>query len=97
VLFRALFPEAFDQFLSQLDQRLDDRDYVELTKRCWDALSWDPHDPRIDELAAALTHNLLSNATLLAMPTTSLARSDATTATDSSTTTGRTARRRWLA
>ena len=78
-LARALLPESFDDFLTQLEHRLDDPEFVELTKRSWDALSWDPDDPRIDELASALSDNLLANRALLAMPTGFRARSDAAT------------------
>jgi DNA-binding transcriptional MerR regulator len=60
VLARALAPEFFDGFVTQLEQRLADPEYVELQKRGWDALGWDPEDPRLDELAAAITGNLLT-------------------------------------
>jgi DNA-binding transcriptional MerR regulator len=69
VLARALSPELFDMFLTQLEHRLDDPEFVDLTKRGWDARSWEPDDPRIDELAAALTDNLLGNQERLATPT----------------------------
>lgn len=78
VLARALAPEFFDSFLTRLEHRLDDTEYIELTKRSWDAMSWDPDDPRIDELASALSDNLLANRELLAMPTGFQARRDAT-------------------
>lgn len=68
VLARALAPEFYDIFLTQLEHRLDDPEFVDLTKRAWDAQSWDPDDPRIDELAAALADNLLANREHLAMP-----------------------------
>jgi DNA-binding transcriptional MerR regulator len=66
VLARALAPEFLDIFLTQLEQRLDDPEFIDLTKRAWDARSWRPDDPRIDELATALADNLLAN---LVMPT----------------------------
>jgi hypothetical protein len=69
VLARAMAPEFFDIFLTQLEHRLDDSGYVDLTKRAWDARSWDPEDPRVDELASALADNLLANLERLAMPT----------------------------
>jgi hypothetical protein len=69
VLARALWPDFFDIFVTQLEHRLDDPEFVELTKRGWDAQSWDPNDPRIDELASALADNLLANRELLALPT----------------------------
>ena len=42
VLARALVPEIFDSFLTRLEHSLDDPEFVELTKRGWDARSWDP-------------------------------------------------------
>jgi DNA-binding transcriptional MerR regulator len=67
VLFRALVPEGFESFVTQLEYRLDDPEYVSLTRRSWDALSWDPDDPRVEELASALADNLLARPELLAM------------------------------
>ncbi|WP_405940648.1 MerR family transcriptional regulator [Streptomyces sp. NBC_00207] len=68
VLARALVPEIFDSFLARLEDVLDDPEHVELTKRGWDARSWDPDDPRIEELASALTGKLLANGALLTAP-----------------------------
>jgi DNA-binding transcriptional MerR regulator len=79
VLARALAPELFDIFLTQLEHRLDDPEFVHLTKRGWDARSWDPDDPRIDELASALADNLLVNRELLEAPTGYQPRPDAAT------------------
>nr|WP_042194032.1 MerR family transcriptional regulator [Kibdelosporangium sp. MJ126-NF4]CEL21033.1 regulatory protein, MerR [Kibdelosporangium sp. MJ126-NF4]CTQ95453.1 Transcriptional regulator, MerR family [Kibdelosporangium sp. MJ126-NF4] len=79
VLARALAPEFFDTFLTHLEHRLDDPEYVDLTKRSWDALSWNPDDPRIDQLATAVADNLLSNRELLTLPNSFAARSDADT------------------
>ncbi|MFB7353386.1 MerR family transcriptional regulator [Streptomyces gardneri] len=69
VLARALVPEIFDSFLTRLEHSLDDPESVELTKRGWDARTWDPDDPRIEELAATLADKLLADRALLAMPT----------------------------
>ncbi|WP_017608934.1 MerR family transcriptional regulator [Nocardiopsis xinjiangensis] len=65
VLARALDPEFFDGFVTQLEHRLEDPEYVELQKRAWDALSWDPEDPRLEEIASALADNLLTNRALM--------------------------------
>ncbi|GAB7192376.1 hypothetical protein NUM3379_30850 [Kineococcus sp. NUM-3379] len=65
VLAQALAPDFLDGFLAQLEQRLDDPEHVELQKRSWDAVSWDPGDPRVDELASALADNLLAHRELL--------------------------------
>jgi hypothetical protein len=67
VLVRALMPEGFDDFLTQYVHRLDDPEYCDLQKRCWEAESWDPDDPQVEELASALSDNLLANRELLAM------------------------------
>ncbi|MFB9601406.1 MerR family transcriptional regulator [Streptomyces roseofulvus] len=69
VLSRALTPEVFDLFLANLEHRLDDPEFVELTKRGWEARSWDPDDPRIEELASAVAANLLGARALLTLPT----------------------------
>ena len=68
VLTRALAPEFFDIFLTQLEHRLDDPEYVDLTKQVWHAQSWPPDDPRIDDLATAVADNLLTNPEHLAIP-----------------------------
>jgi hypothetical protein len=77
VLARALVPEVFDTFLTRLEHGLDDPEFVELTKRGLDATSWDPDDPRIEELASALADRLLTDRAQLAMPTGFHNRSDA--------------------
>jgi DNA-binding transcriptional MerR regulator len=77
VLTRALIPEVFDSFLTQFEHRLDDPEFVELTKRSWDATSWEPDDPRIEKLASAVADNLLANRELLTMPTEFQNQSDA--------------------
>ncbi|MYS05907.1 MerR family DNA-binding transcriptional regulator [Streptomyces sp. SID6041] len=68
VLSRALTPEIFDLFLTSLEHRLEDPEFVELTKRGWEARSWDPDDPRIEELASAVAANLLGDRALLTPP-----------------------------
>ncbi|GCD41590.1 MerR family transcriptional regulator [Streptomyces paromomycinus] len=68
VLARALVPEIVDSFLTRLELLLDDPEHVELTRRGWDARSWEPDDPRIEELASALTDKLLADRARLTMP-----------------------------
>ncbi|QUX25502.1 MULTISPECIES: MerR family transcriptional regulator [Nocardiopsis] len=68
VLFRALAPEGLDHFLTNLEHRLDDPGYVDLIKRSVAAESWEPEDPRIEELATAIAANLLADRELLAVP-----------------------------
>ncbi|MFE5212265.1 MerR family transcriptional regulator [Streptomyces sp. NPDC056600] len=68
VLTRALVPEIFDSFVTWLEQSLADPETVELTRRGWEARSWDPDDPRIEELASALAGKLLARRELLSTP-----------------------------
>ncbi|CAL9333859.1 hypothetical protein SUDANB120_00126 [Streptomyces sp. enrichment culture] len=68
VLSRALIPEIFDGFLARLELLVCDPEYAELTRRGWEARSWRPDDPRIEELAAALADRLLADRALLEVP-----------------------------
>uniref|UniRef100_A0AAU2UW28 MerR family transcriptional regulator n=1 Tax=Streptomyces sp. NBC_00003 TaxID=2903608 RepID=A0AAU2UW28_9ACTN len=77
VLARALIPEIFETFLTRLEHGLDDPEFVDLTKRGLDATSWDPDDPRIEELASALADKLLTDRALLTTPIGSQQQSDA--------------------
>jgi DNA-binding transcriptional MerR regulator len=64
VLARALVPEGFDGFLAQLEHGLDDAEYVDLIKRGREAETWEPDDPRIEELATAMADRYLANPAL---------------------------------
>ncbi|MGA5170750.1 MULTISPECIES: MerR family transcriptional regulator [Streptomyces] len=77
VLSRALAPELFDLFLANLEHRLGDPEFIELTKCGWEARSWHPDDPRIEELASAVAANLLADRALLTMPAAQRHRPDA--------------------
>ncbi|GAA2402550.1 hypothetical protein [Streptomyces coeruleofuscus] len=65
VLARALVPEGFDGLLTQLEHGLDDPEYIDLTKHGWEAETWEPYDPRIEELATAMADHYLANPALL--------------------------------
>ncbi|MFJ9847342.1 MerR family transcriptional regulator [Kitasatospora sp. NPDC101155] len=69
VLVRALVPEGFDDFLTQLELRLDDPEFIDLTRRGQEAETWEPDDPRIEELATAMADHYLANPALLGSPT----------------------------
>jgi DNA-binding transcriptional MerR regulator len=69
VLVRALVPEGFDDFLTQLELRLDDPDFIDLTRRGQEAETWEPDDPSIEELATAMADHYLANPALLGSPT----------------------------
>ncbi|MFB7837215.1 MerR family transcriptional regulator [Streptomyces sp. NPDC056056] len=77
VLSRALVPEIFDSFLTRLEHSLADPESVELTRRAWNARTWDPDDPRIEELASALADSFLSRRAMLRVPTGFGSQSDA--------------------
>ncbi|WP_416874587.1 MerR family transcriptional regulator [Kitasatospora sp. SC0581] len=68
VLARALVPEGFDGLLAQLELRLDDPGFVELTRRGQEAEAWELDDPRVEELAAAMADHYLANPALLGDP-----------------------------
>ncbi|WP_280266389.1 MerR family transcriptional regulator [Nocardia wallacei] len=69
VLTRALVSEGFDSFLTQLELRLDDPGYVELTRRASEAETWEPDDPRIEDLAGAMADHYLAHPALLGTTT----------------------------
>ncbi|WP_405004139.1 MerR family transcriptional regulator [Kitasatospora purpeofusca] len=79
VLARVLVPEGFDGFLSQLEHRLEDPEYIELAKRGQEAETWEPDDPRIEELATAMADHYLANPALLGSATSQRAWNKAST------------------
>jgi DNA-binding transcriptional MerR regulator len=79
VLVRALVPEGFDDYLSQIEHGLDNPVYLSLIMRCWHAREWEPNDPRVDELATAMADCLVADPSLLAIPTGLQARDDGAT------------------
>ncbi|MEV6957388.1 MerR family transcriptional regulator [Streptomyces sp. NPDC051183] len=79
VLARVLVPEGFDGFLAQLEHRLEDPEYVDLAKRGQEAETWEPDDPRIEELATAMADHYLANPALLGNPTSQRAWNKAST------------------
>ncbi|MFF2080107.1 MerR family transcriptional regulator [Kitasatospora sp. NPDC058162] len=68
VLARVLVPGGFEAFQAQLERQLDDPEFVELAQRAQEAEQWEPDDPRIEELAAAMADRYLANPALLADP-----------------------------
>ena len=65
VLVRALVPESFEDYLSQLEHALDDPVYVCLIQRSRRAGEWEPNDPRVDELATAVAEYVVANPSLI--------------------------------
>ncbi|WP_346674007.1 MerR family transcriptional regulator [Nannocystis sp. SCPEA4] len=76
VLARALVPDGFDDYLTQVEHGLADTRFVALAKRAWEAETWAPDDPRIEELATATADHLLANPGLLAILTSFQGRTD---------------------
>lgn len=65
VLARALVPDGFDDYLDQVEHALGDAGFLALAKRQGEAASWEPDDPRIEELATATADHFLANPALL--------------------------------
>ncbi|MFI5979085.1 MerR family transcriptional regulator [Streptomyces sp. NPDC051452] len=65
VLVRALMPEGFDNYLSQIEHGLGDPRHVAMIKLTWSAGNWDSDDPRIEELAEEVAAHFLANPALL--------------------------------
>jgi DNA-binding transcriptional MerR regulator len=76
VLTRALVPEGFDDYLTEVERALGDTKFVELSMRSLEAAAWEPDDPRIEELANASADHFLANPGLLAILTSLQGRSD---------------------
>ncbi|HZE40367.1 MAG TPA: MerR family transcriptional regulator [Stackebrandtia sp.] len=67
VLAKAVIPD-FDGYLADVEASLKDLAYVELLRRSWDASSWDPDDPRLEQLAKDYAAHLIAHPELLAVP-----------------------------
>ncbi|MFJ9441717.1 MerR family transcriptional regulator [Kitasatospora sp. NPDC101235] len=65
ILVRALMPEGFEEYLAQIEHGLDDPKHVAIVKLTWAAGSWDPDDPRIEELAAEVAEHFIADPSLL--------------------------------
>lgn len=65
VLVRALVPEGFDDYLSQIERTMEDPHYVSLIRDWSDAGEWPVDDPRVDELANAWADHLIANPSLV--------------------------------
>ncbi|MGY1899881.1 MerR family transcriptional regulator [Nocardia gipuzkoensis] len=79
VLAKALVPEGFDDYLTHVEHALDDPSYVALIQRAAQATTWEPDDPRIDELATAMADHYLANPAHLRIVTGLQARTEAAT------------------
>ncbi|NUW30305.1 MerR family transcriptional regulator [Nonomuraea sp. SMC257] len=79
VLATALVPEGFDDYLTHVEHALEDPRFVALIKRGAEAAAWEPDDPRIAELAAAMADHFLANPEHLKIVTGLQARTEAAT------------------
>ncbi|GAA4872194.1 MerR family transcriptional regulator [Saccharopolyspora cebuensis] len=61
VLAKALVPEGFDDYLTDIEHALRDPGFVELTKRSAEVIGWEPNDPRVAELATDMAEHYLAN------------------------------------
>jgi hypothetical protein len=79
VLAKALVPDGFDDYLTDVEHALRDTRFVALIKRGAEAASWAPDDPRIGELATAMADQFLANPAQLRIVTGLQARTEAAT------------------
>lgn len=79
VLAKALVPEGFDDFLTDIEHALQDPRFVELTRRTAEVAGWEPDDPRVAELATDLAEHYLANPAQLRIVTGLQARTEAAT------------------
>ena len=79
VLAKALVPEGFDDFLTDIEHALHDPRFVELTRRTAEVADWEPDDPRVAELATDLAEHYLANPAQLRIVTGLQARTEAAT------------------
>ncbi|GAA1958820.1 hypothetical protein GCM10009754_31490 [Amycolatopsis minnesotensis] len=79
VLAKALVPEGFDDYLTDIEHALRDPRFVALTKRTTEVAGWAPDDPRVAELAADLAAHYLANPAQLKIVTGLQARTEAAT------------------
>ncbi|MEU8900862.1 MerR family transcriptional regulator [Nocardia sp. NPDC048505] len=79
VLARALVPEGFDDYLTNVEPALEDPEFVALSKRAAEAATWAPDDPRLVEIADAMAEHYLANPAHLKIVTGLQARTEAGT------------------
>ncbi|MEV6275795.1 MerR family transcriptional regulator [Nocardia sp. NPDC051832] len=79
VLAKALVPEGFDEYLTHLEQALEDPRFVAISLRASEVATWAPDDPRIPEFADAMADHYLANPEQLKILTGMQARTEAAT------------------
>ncbi len=61
VLARALVPEGFDDYLANIENAIEDPEFLAVYRRASEAMGWEPDDPRIEDLATAVAEHYLAN------------------------------------
>ncbi|MEV0110757.1 MerR family transcriptional regulator [Nocardia sp. NPDC050799] len=61
VLAKALVPEGFDDYLTDIEHALRDPRFVELARRSAEVIGWGSDDPRVAELATDMAEHYLAN------------------------------------
>ncbi|MFD3508583.1 MerR family DNA-binding transcriptional regulator [Nocardia sp. NPDC058666] len=79
VLAKALVPEGFDDYVANVENALDDPEFIALHHRAAEAATLAPHDPRVDEIATAVADHYLANPAHLEIVTGLQARTEAAT------------------
>ncbi|MFC8380962.1 MerR family transcriptional regulator [Nocardia sp. NPDC057272] len=79
VLARALVPEGFDDYLTNVENALEDTEFLTLSRRASESATWEPEDPRIEEVATALAEHYLAHPEQLKIVTGLQARTEAAT------------------
>lgn len=79
VLAKALVPEGFDDYLTHIEDAVEDPRFVALTKRTAEVSGWEPDDPRVAELASDMAEHYLANPAQLKIVTGLQARTEAAT------------------
>jgi DNA-binding transcriptional MerR regulator len=79
VLAKALVPDGFDDYLTHVEDAVQDPRFIALTRRSTEVVGWDADDPRVDELAADMAEHYLANPAQLKIVTGLQARTEAAT------------------
>ncbi|MEV0437178.1 MerR family transcriptional regulator [Nocardia sp. NPDC050413] len=79
VLARALVPDGFDDYLTDVENAIEDPNFVALLRRGVEAAAWAPDDPRIEDLANEMIEHYLARPAHLRIVTGMQARTEAAT------------------
>ncbi len=79
VLAKALVPEGFDDYLTDIENALQDPRFVALTRRTAELARWEPDDPRVAALATDMAEHYLAHPAQLKIVTGLQARTETAT------------------